>query len=705
MSGRRPHAMKARSPLRLLVCTSICLPAWAADPPEGRQIAPVVIDAPPLPVDTPWERRPGVLLKDNALRERNASTLGETVSEEAGVHSASFGTAVGIPVIRGLTGARVKVLNNGSGTHDASSLSPDHASTGETVLAESVRILRGPATIRYGGGAIGGVVDIADQRIPTAPPVRSPGGALESRYNSNGHEVQHALKIDAGNSAFALHAQTYTRNRGDSRIPGCAVDVEAIAAQFGPVRARNSCASLYNSDASAHGASVGGTAFVGNASFGAAAQVAANQYGIPPLVGHSHGGDDRVRIAMDNARIDTRAEWLGDTGWLQALRYTSSDINYRHDEIDGGRIATTFKSRVFEQRGELEYRSDERFSGTLGYQYLERRFSALGLESFIPLTDTRMSAVYAIQRATLRDVAFEFGWRNESTRYEAGEQHTSNGTIAHEPRSFQSNSWSAGATWRATSFLELELLVSAAQRAPEIQELYATGPHLATRTYDIGNNALQRERMSGRDLSVRIDTGAWQGNLTLFSNEADDFIFQRNMGVFYDTESQGLTFNCIRIEQCLPLSAYTQAQARFRGLEGELAYRWQWPGHGDITGSIFGDAVRGRLTDLGEDIPRLPPYRAGIQLAWREAPWSARLRLTRVGAQDRPGANETPTEGHVLLNAWLSYDHPLPEARQLSLYLKGRNLLDREIRNATSFLRSFSPEPGRAIEAGLVFRF
>ncbi|WP_408630408.1 TonB-dependent receptor [Methyloversatilis thermotolerans] len=644
-------------------------------------------------------------MRGNALRDRRGSTVGETVGDEAGVHNTTFGAGVGLPVIRGLSGTRVKVLSNGGATHDASTFSPDHASTADATLAESIRVLRGPAILRYGGGALGGAIDVDDGRIPLRPPSRPVSGTASSSYGSNGRERVNALKLDTGGGPVALRASGFARDRSDSHIAGCAVDDAAVFQQFGQINTRNSCGRLYNSDARSAGGTLGGTVFIGDALFGAAVNNSSNNYGIPPAPGHSHGGDDRTRIDMDNRRVDTRAEWLGE-GWLQTLRYTGAHIEYRHDEIDDGTIATTFRNKAIEQRLEAEHALGENFAGTVGVHHVQRRFSAVGLESFIPRTELRSSAVYVTQRMNWRSLTLEAGARAELTRMQAGERELATTVVDLPDRKFNANSRTLAAYWRMTPSLRIGTVLSHAQRAPEIHELYSLGPHLATRTYDVGNLDLGSETLHGREWLIEYDDSTWRARINLFVNRFDDFIYQRTVpNFFYDTDEERIRPACVRLEECLPVTNFSQSDARLHGFEAEIARGWDSQGWGRVELSLFADEVKGRLTRLREDVPRLPPLRFGSELSFRHESWTGRLRLTRYADQDRPGTGETTTDGYTRLDANLSHRRALGEQRMLTLSLRARNLLDADARNATSLLRNFSPEPGRSIEVAASLEF
>ncbi|MBT9515564.1 MAG: TonB-dependent receptor [Methyloversatilis discipulorum] len=710
MSSRfvRPHPGAIRRPgiagsLSLLLLTACCRSAIAQDVADAIELPAIRVEdsRPPDAANEAGASR----LRGEALRDRKGATLGETVGDEAGVHNASFGTGVGLPVIRGLSGARVKVLSNGGGTHDATTFSPDHASTADTAVADSVRILRGPATIRYGGGAIGGVVDVADERIPTRLPQKALSGAVDLGYNTNASERISSLRLDGGRGPFALHASASSRDRGDARIAGCAVDDDAVQQQFGLINTRNSCGRLYNSDARAAAGTLGGSLFIGNALLGAAVNNASNDYGIPPAPGHSHGGDDRVRIVMDNRRVDTRAEWLGE-GWLQSLRYTGAHVDYRHDEVDQGAVATTFRNKAIEQRIELEHTFGEHLGGTVGVHHTRRDFSALGVEAFIPQTSMRSSALYATQHVDISSLRFELGWRGEMTRMEAGDRELAGGFAVSFPRRrINAQSTSASLRWQAADALSFTVSAAHAERAPEIHELYSLGAHLATRTYDLGDPGLNKEGARSIDLSALYEDARLRAAVSVYANDVSNYIFQRSEAFFYDTAEEQFRFACVRLEECLQVVQYAQSRAKLRGFEAELALKWATSRFGDVEWSVFADAVRARLPVLDEDVPRMPPLRLGTQLAARKGAWSGRVRITRHAAQDRPGANETASDGYTLVGANLNHVRPLDGGRTLTLYLKARNLLNAEARNPVSFLRSFSPEPGRSVEAGLSLSF
>jgi iron complex outermembrane receptor protein len=270
-------------------CLLLALDAFLCAAALGQSRPPVTLETVEVrgqvEQGAPESTRPSVRLRGDALRERGARTIGETIGDEQGVANGSFGPGVGLPVIRGLSGPRVRMLSNGSATHDAGMFSPDHAATVETVVADEVSILRGPSTIRYGGGAIGGVVDVRDGRIPDRLPDRPFAATTQSRFGLNGKEFVQGLTTKARSGGLALHADAFYRNRENVSIPGCTIDEGAIRQQFGLTSTRTTCGHIANSNARSHGGSFGASAFGESGYVGASLTTLDNNYGIPPSAG------------------------------------------------------------------------------------------------------------------------------------------------------------------------------------------------------------------------------------------------------------------------------------------------------------------------------------------------------------------------------------------------------------------------------------
>lgn len=665
----------------------------------------------------PDQRQAGSRLSGDDLRLKAAATLGQTLSEELGVNNASFGPGVGLPVLRGLTGSRVRLMQDGIASHDASSVSPDHATSLEASLAEEIQIIRGPAVLEYGGSAVGGVVNVIDNRIPETLPARPITGAVETRYSGNGNSLNTSFRVDAGEGRFAYHGDGYYRRNGDTEITGDAMDIAALTEQFGQDDYVTSRGVIDNTDAEAKGGSFGMSLVDRRGFAGMAVNTYENDYGIPPGVHVDLGVAQHVRIQAKQTRYDFKGELydLGDS--IPELRFRAGYVDYEHDEFETGSAGTRFSNEAWEAQMSLEYLRNSESStapinGTVGVQLLDRNFSALGIEAFVPRSSQQMLGVYLIESLELRDWRFELGARAEVqqiTQHDPIDCAGLNTSFQRDRSEFTGLSFSGAAHWRVRPDATLRLSLSRAQRAPDIQELLACGAHLATQTYDLAfsfndPSGLDLETFNTIDLGLHWDATWISVELNLFYNLVEDFIFQRNLstannGPFFNPEKNLFQGACASASQCLPVMQYTQQDATMVGYEVQA----DWPLFESIntnwTMSVFSDYVRAKLDD-GEDVPRMPPLRVGTAVKMRRPHLNAELRLTHALEQDRPGENETATAAYNLLNANLSYNQRLGSV-DATLFFNARNLLDEEIRNSTSFLRNYAPEPGRTFELGV----
>jgi iron complex outermembrane receptor protein len=656
---------------------------------------------------------PQSTLEGGVLRSRAAGTLGTTLQDERGVANASFGPNVGLPLIRGQGGSRVRVMVGNTGTHDASMVSADHAVMVEPGLAERITVHRGPSVVRFGGNAISGAVEVDNRRIPTSRP-RSLKSRTEARIAGTSRFT--LVRMDGPASATsAWHVDAHSRSSALARIPGLAIDEDAVRSQFFLVNGRNTRGFIDNSDARSDGAAVGGTHFFDNGYLGLALSSLSMNYGIPPGAhSHTHVGpvaplvpaaSEAVRIQARQHRLDAKSEI--DLPWDSAplLKTWFSSTNYAHDEVDNGRVGTTFRNAAQEARLELEHQLTDSSFGTAGLHLQRRDFSALGLEAFVPRTQNSNAAAFVVERWDWPSWSVEFGGRMELQTSRPEQQTTNFGiAVALPERQFRMGSMSIAVT-RQTEVGDATLTYWSSARAPDIQELYSLGPHLATRTYDFGNSALDIERLRGWNLAFAKHGDGIDLHASVFQYRVASHIYQRNLGVFYDAEKQQFRALCAQLDQCLPVTRYEQAAAGFRGFEAEIAFAipatpWQ-----RATGRIFADHVRGRLPGLGQDIPRMPPTRWGIGLAAEHGPWSADLRIVRSLAQNRPGENETATRGSTQLHASIRWEQTTAKGAELAVFVVGRNLTNSEVRASTSFLRNYAPEQGRSVEVGLELRF
>lgn len=704
-TGRRERRLPIARCVVLMVLASPAGGQQAKPEPEAVELPSVQVEG--KREGAAPEARPDSRVTGDELRQRRQGTLGATLQDELGVANSSFGPSVGLPVIRGLTGPRVRILVDGIGAHDASSASPDHAITVDPLAADEIRLLRGANTVRYGSGAIGGAVEVIDNRIPSKLPKTSPTGAIELRSGSNGPEHARGFKLDAGAGMFAFHADGFLRERGIVRVPAFAIDDAAIRSQFGLNNQENTFGHVPNTNARSRGMSIGGSLIGSRGFIGFAVNDMVNNYGIPPA-GHAHSdvpgqppAADAPRIDMKQTRHDIKGELLVDRGPVERIALRIGRVDYQHAEVDGNVVQTTFTNDVLEGRLEIEHRVGPRLTGILGLTEIDRNFAALGAEAFVPQTSVRTAAGYLIQRLDLSPVRFELGLRRERQVSDPRPQFTVFRTTVVLPKVVHvAESVSATASLELAPRTAVTLGWSRAKRNPDVQELYALGPHVATRSFDIGNARLRREVIEGIDLGAATDLGVIAARLNVYRNRAQDYIYQRNAGLFYDPDVRRFRAACVRIDECLPVLRYEQADAMLKGYEGQVVWRALETSHGLLELKVFSDYLRAHLTSRPEDIPRIPPRRYGVEIALVSEQWMASLRHQRTRAQLRAGLNETPTAASESLALLGEYRF---RARGLEtvLFVQGRNLLDREIRNATSFLRNYTPEPGRTIEMGM----
>lgn len=654
---------------------------------------------------------PVTVLANDALHDAAKATIGDTLAGQPGINNASFGPAVGQTVIRGQQGRRVMNLTNGLPNADASGNSADHAMTVEAILANAIEVLRGPSTLLYGGGAIGGVVNVIDRRIATALP-DDPALAFETRHDTAADQQSFIGSADFATGSFAWHVDALQREWNDQEIPGLAIDPayledehheddEAGEAGHGEEEhheAENTLGYIPNSGGKTKSWTVGSSWVASQGYLGLAFSRLDNNYGLPPGA-HSHAhehedeleaeeaGEEDVSIAMERDRYDLQTGWQDLQPWLKNLDYKLSYTDYAHAELEGlGEVGTRFSNKSWQQRLQLSHAEFAGLHGVLGLQNSQEEFGAVGLESFIPVTDVDVTGIFLVEDYHFPAVTIELGARLNRDEYNP-QQH------AAPARDFSTNSFSASALWDVNDPLTFGLSIAASERAPSIEELYSNYGvsdhedcviHFATGACEIGFVDFTEERSVNTDFTVYLDYDAFEATLTLFHNEFSDYIGQLTTGM----EAHGF-----------PVREYQQMDARFTGVELDAS----WQLNELVSLRLFGDSMRGRFDDHG-DVPRMPPPRVGFEVNLAAAAWSAYVTLLHAADQDKPGAFEIGTDGYDRVDAGVDYTITSNNG-ELLLFLKGRNLGDREIRLASSYLRGFAPEAGRSFEAGMRYRF
>ena len=685
--------MYRRHPLAWAIAFALAPNAssFAADREKPVELGTSVVSASALDSKVNEMTSPAEVLQGEALVMRRESTLGETLNGLPGVHSSSFGAGASRPVIRGLDGARVKVLSDGVDVLDASTISPDHAVTSEPLLAERIEVLKGPATLLYGGGAIGGVVNVIDRKIPTYVPEKGYEGELELRANSVANQGAGVFGITAGSGNFAVRAEGTKRQDDEYEIPG------SPGKQAG---------SFNDTDSYTLGASfIGERGFLGaaygeqNLSYGLLAHEHADchTHGVRDwhCSGHDEAQDEHddhehehehehehdhagvPYIKMKQKRWDLRGELNDPLPGFELAKLRVGHSDYTHDEIEGGEAATTFNNKATDARLELTHQPLFGWRGVVGAQTLRRDFEALGEEAYVPPTLTRNHALFLLEEYSVGEWRYELGLRHEWQDIDAqGAQDTSH----------SGTSVSAGAVWTFAPQYSLGFSLSRSQRLPTAEELYANGPHAATRTVELGDVDLDEETSHNAELTLRKFAGRTTFTLGVFRNQVSDFIYAADTG-----HEVGGGYREIE---------YRQQDAVLTGVEGSVTYALT--GTTDVT--LFGDHVRGKLKG-GADLPRIPADRLGVRLNQVFTPAvSGELEFYRLQRQDETASYETETAGYNMLGAGLTYRGSMTAA-DYQLFIKGSNLLDERGRNHSSFIKDDVLIPGRNLTVGVRLAF
>jgi iron complex outermembrane recepter protein len=657
------------------------------------------------------------------LRVRTSETLGKTLESELGVSNLSYGPGVGQPVIRGMSGPRVRIMQNGIGMHDLSALSPDLAVAFETMLADSITVLRGPATLRYGGNAIGGMVDIKHQRIPEKIPLNGVAGRMDFSYNHNSSDKAGMIGLDAGKGMWAIHADYFHRSSNNTHIPGTALDEDAIRQQFQIEPSSNSSGVIANSDSRSQGGSIGLSMIGKHGHLGGSYHEMVRDYGIPPGVpGHTEAGtaeQEAIRIDMHQRRYELDGLWKTYWSSLPRINAKLSYIDYDHEDYDKSvtdrnSTLTRFENSVWESRLEMNHQRGEWLDGIFGMQWQNRSFSASGIETFTPDTDVDSIGFFITETVFITDrLNFELGARieNQTTTPKSNEIQLAGISEAIPlPGSldFLTYSLAASLNYEILPRTSLYLSLQRAQRAPDVQELFASGPNFATRSYQIGRLNLGDEQTNHYELGLRFAGNQVSIHANGYYKSIKDFIYLENQDFFFNLAPDPPRFQsaCANLSNCLPVFGYQANTANFAGYEAEITARPRLGLPVNFYSTLFSDYVRGWFQDetIG-DVPRLPPLRFGSEIGFQWTQWRGGLRYTHALEQNKPGMSETDTPSYHRLDLDLSYDWKMSDHRKILLFAKLSNMTNTTIRNSTSFLRNFAPEAGFSAVVGMSASF
>jgi iron complex outermembrane recepter protein len=618
-----------------------------------------------------------VVASDELDRAR-AATLGETLAGQLGVSSSQFGAGASRPIIRGLAGARVLMLEDGIDTMDAATLSDDHAVTVEPLAADQIEIFRGPTTLLYGSGAVGGVVNTVTTRIPAAAPDDGLQGAFEVRGDTVAAARGAAVRLDGGGGKLAWHFDAGRRDSDAYEIPGFAhADVDAASAGPG-----DAFGVLPNSAAESTSVAVGASWLGDNGIVGASLNAFDTLYGIPAHT-HSHDSDEGVRIDLKQRRVDVRGGWDGLGGAVEGVDVRFGVTDYEHVELEADAVGTRFTNDAVELRLELAHRPIGSWTGAFGVQLGDREFAAIGDEAFVPPVDTSTSGIFLVEQLDASPWELSFGGRVEA------HAHTpSNGLPRFDGTAASLSIGGVRSLGEGYAFV-----VSAAlsQRLPVAEELYSDGPHLASGIVQIGDASLHEETARHLDVGFRGELEKLDWNVTAFHTRYDDFIYLADTGALDAVDG-------------VPIFTYTQADAEFSGLEAEVLVPFLRDDRHELDLRVFADYVRGKLAS-GEPLPRMPPLRYGARLEYHDERLLVGLEASRYGDQDDVAPFEEETPKYVLTSADVRWRLIGVTGMELELFVNASNLADEEARKHTSFVKDVAPLPGRNYALGIRSRF
>jgi iron complex outermembrane receptor protein len=664
--------------------------------------------------------QPASVLTGEALTRRQEPTIGETLKFTPGVHSNYYGPVAAAPVIRGLDGPRVKVLSNGLDSADVSRVGPDHAISADAITTEQIEVLRGPATLLYGSGAIGGVVNLVDNRIPRQ--MRSPQTVIDSKYNSVANERTAALAHDGSQGEFAWHLDGYDRQTDNFDTPTFTNDEGETLDQ------------IENSQLDNQGLNLGGSWVTQNGLVGLSYGRIKSQYGIP---GHHHHGEEEANAEEEHAdegvyadltqnRYGLAAEWYAPVEGIETIALQSAYTDYQHAEVEGGVPGTRFENDSLENRLSIEHSDFLGWHGLVGFHQQQSDFAASGEEAFTPATDTHSNALFILEEKSFGDLQWQLGARLERVSHTPVNSEL---TVPHDEEedeheellltkySATAASVSSGLVWQFVPGYQWSLQLSHSARAPGASELFANGLHIATQGYELGlgyelsddgdihfhPDSVEKEVANNIDLGFAKTKGDLTFSYNFFLNEVDDFIYQANTGLTMEQlhahETHEGEADDEHAHDDFNVYQYRQADARLYG--AEFALTWRFAPAQQL--EFFADSVHAELKS-GGDLPRTPPMKAGVSYQYQGENWSGQFGLTHYAKQDKIAVDETVTAGYTLVDANISYDFDL-SALDLTAYLKATNLTDKLGFVHSSFVKEDVPLPGRSLALGLTTRF
>jgi len=636
--------------------------AVPADQSDGADTKVIVVTASPFRHGL--DDTPAIVAKvdSDQIRRTGGASIASALADTPGIAGSGFAAGANRPIIRGMDSTRVRILENGTSSSDVADIGPDHGVPIDPLAARSIEVVRGAATLRYGSQAIGGVVNVLNNRVPDALGDKPVTGEVNGSYDTVSDAWQGAALADVTLGRIALHADGFVRDTGDYDTP--------LGTQA-------------NSFFRGHGASLGGSWFLGDGEshIGAAIQRYDAKYGIPA---------DDPYIDMRQTKVTAKSSFALGSGVLKAFTLDGSYANYAHDEKNpDGSINTTFRNKEYDAHGELLLNALGLIENSaVGVEYQHRDFSALGEDSgyLFPATSENLGGYLFADTHLMPGFHLEVSGRVEHV--------TLQGTPADDlftRRSFTPVSGAVGALVDVGRAVKLGVTFSSTGRAPAITEMFARGGHDGPGTFETGDPDLRIERANALEGTVRVRSGGFRFDGSVYSSWFRDYIYGDLTGRTCDEDEGCSDSPDGELRELL----YRQQRAHFRGLEGQASLLLLKVHGGGLRAKVLGDYTRATLGD-GNNVPRIPPWRIGGGLDYESNRVDAGFTLTYAGAQNKAGLFDTPTPDYINLNAQLAW-RPFPANPGVELALVGQNLTNEVQRDATSFNKDDVVKPGRNV--------
>ena len=666
---------------------------WAIAADKAMLTIPITaVTGNPLGVSSDQMVVPISILNGRELSLKRESTLAETLNTIPGVSNSSFGPSVGRPVIRGMDSDRIRILQNGINNLDASNLSFDHGVSIDPLIVEQIDVIRGPATLLYGGGAVGGVINAIDHRIPKER-LEGITGRGEVRYGGANLEQSNAAVVDVGTGNFVMHFDAYNRDSKNLRIPGNAVsrrlestnywDKEKLpGGEYAPYPTDHGKGRLLNSQSETKGGAIGASMIFDRGYAGLSYANHQTNYGSIKEPG--------ILIDMDSDRFDFASE-IRDLGtFFESVKFKTAYTDYRHDEVEEGEIETTFKNRGINGTFELTHIPFLGLKGVIGTQFDNGKFDALGDEAFVPNAKANSQSIYIYEELPLNHHKVTFGLRHG--KHDIASKGGGDNFGDPTTKKFNTNNAAIGGLYAFNDQWSLTGNMTHNERAPSYFELFANGFHVATATYEQGDAGLRKEMSNGLDGQIRWKAGQESLSLGAYYTNFSNFIGLLSTDDIEDIDGS----------EYPRVSRFTGIRAIFKGVELEgktmLTENLQF--------NVRGDYVDAKDKTNGGYVPRISPLKLGAGLKYEFDSFGARLDVLHAFRQDRVATNYNYEGGKELItdsytNVSMMATYKLPTQYNLEAFTRANNLLDEEIREHTSFLKDIAPMGGRSLMIGL----